>query len=61
MSSLHIDSFEHFGQKKISCFLLISLEDEVGDEINVVASDGVGISDQIEGIFDESLLNFSLQ
>ena len=44
MSCLNVNSFKHFGQKKVSCLFVVSFKDRIRDEINKIASDRIRIS-----------------
>jgi hypothetical protein len=47
MSSLNVNPFKHFGQKKVSRLLVVSFEDRICDEIDEIAGDRIRVSYQI--------------
>lgn len=52
MSWLNIDSLKDFGEEKIASFIVVALEDQSSHQINEEACNGIGISNQIQCVFD---------
>lgn len=61
MCGLDVNALEHLAEKQVSRLFVGAFEDKRGHEVDEEASDGVGVSDQVQHEFYQLFFQFSLQ